>query len=516
MTQQKKYFLNLTGDKLNLAAIILIVMPAVMTFGYNQSLVGGLLDFKAFKDQFPQIDPSSGNKGDKTTLRGTVVALYAVGGIFGSIACAWLGDTKGRRHTLFVAAIFQIVGSVLMATSYSLAQFIVSRIIVGLGTGGVLSTVSVWQAEISNSKRRGSHVTFIGVFLGLGLCLSLWIDYGFYRNPGQISFRFPFGFQIVLSLFIVVFIFMFPESPRFLMKKQRHKEAQEVMLVIEDGMVEPEEVLNEVHLQQISIDLAGKTAFWDVIRMGPQRTLHRTILAVSCLVGLQLTGVNAITLYTSTIFSDFLKLDANVAKPLAAVYQMTSIFGGWLAAYTVERYGRRTLMIVSALANMVTMAFNAALLSYPDNIKAIRAGTFFVYAYHLVYVIGWGGVPFLYASEIAPLAHRATINGFAVAGFWAFNFMIAEVSPTAYSNIHAKYLIVWTITNALLALMVYFFYPETSGRTLEEIDQIFASCNGWLDAVHVARRMPKGGISSADDDLESCKPTSGFIESVSN
>lgn len=501
----KKYFLGLTGDSLNLAAIILIVMPAIISFGYNQSLLGGLLDFPAFEKRFPEIaaDLATGSeKKHKTTLRGTVVALYAAGGIIGSVSCVWLGDIRGRRFTLFVAAIVQLIGAIIMTTSYSFAQLIVSRIILGLGTGGLLATVTVWQSEISNAKRRGSHVSFVGVFLGMGLCLSLWLDFGFFYTSGEVSFRVPFVFQVIFSFMVAGLIYMFPESPRYLMKKGRVDEAEQVMLVIEDGMTEPDEIRKAIRDQQTSMDLAGQVKFWDFCRMGPQRTLNRTILAVTCLAGLQLTGVNAITFYTSTIFGRYLGLQPLVAKPLAAVYQMTSIVGGSLAAFTVERFGRKTLMITSAAGNAICMACLAALLSYPDNKSATKAATFFVYMYHFVYVIGWGGVPFLYASEIAPLAHRAAINGLAVGAFWAFNFMIGEVSPDAYEGIGVKYMIVWACTNFVLAIVVYFFFPETSGRSLEEIDEIFAMADGWLDAVRIAKRVPHRHLFEEAEDSE--------------
>lgn len=283
------------------------------------------------------------------------------------------------------------------------------------------------------------------------------------------------------------------------MKKKKIAEAEEIMLIIEDGLTEPDEVRKSIQDQEASMDLAGQVKFFDFCKMDNQRTLNRTILAVISLVGLQLTGVNAITFYTNTIFGDYLNLKPDVAKPLAAVYQMTSIIGGILSAYTVERFGRRTLMMISAAGNSICMAFLAGLLTYPDNKQATQTATFFVYLYHFLYVIGWGGIPFLYASEISPLPHRTTINGLAVAGFWAFNFMIAEVSP---NEIGANYTIVWACTNAALVVVVYFFFPETSGRSLEEIDNIFAIADGWLNVVKVAKRMPQRHLNEVARNID--------------
>lgn len=523
MTQT--FFLGLRGDKLNLAALFLVIMPAIVLFGYNQSLVGGLMDFPAFEERFPQISPIyatlQSDQDHRTTLRGTIVALYAVGGIIGAVSCIWLGDVRGRRITMFVSAIFLLVGAVLMTTSYSFAQFIVSRVVLGLGTGGLLATATVWQSEISNAKRRGNHVTLVGCFIGFGLCFSLWMDYAFYFTSSEISFRIPFIIQVIFSLMVIVFVYRFPESPRYLMKKGRVEEAREIMIIIEEGMLSIEEIDLTIRDQQTSIELAGKVEFLDFLKMGKNRNLNRTVLAVTSLIGLQLTGVNAITLYTSILFNTYLGLEPTVAKPLAALYQMTSILGGILSAFTVDRYGRRTLMMASSAGNAICMALLAALLSYPENRSASKAATFFLYFYHFLYVIGWGGIPFLYASEISPLAHRASINGLAVAGFWAFNFMIGEVTPIAYDHIGAKYLIVWAVANFALIFVIYFFFPETSRRSLEEVDEIFASSTGWLECVRVAKSLPEGNLyemeshmgSSSERDL-SGKPVLDHYENA--
>lgn len=513
----QKFFLGLRGDKLNLAALFIVIMPAIVLFGYNQSLVGGLFDFPAFEDRFPQISPSStdleSERSHKTTLRGTIVALYAVGGIIGAVLCIWLGDVRGRRITMFISAASLLIGAILMSTAFSFAQFIVSRLVLGLGTGGLLATATVWQSEISNAKRRGSHVTLVGCFIGFGLCFSLWMDYAFYFTSGEVSFRAPFIIQAVFSIMIMLFVYLFPESPRYLMKKGQVEEAREIMIIIEEGMLSLEEIDNNLRDQQNSIELAGSVRFFDFLKMGQPRNLNRTGLAVASLVGLQLTGVNAITFYTSIIFKTFLGLEPTVAKPLAALYQMTSILGGVISAYTVERFGRRSLMMISSAGNSVSMALLAALLTYPENKSASKAATFFLYFYHFLYVVGWGGIPFLYASEISPLAHRASINGLAVAGFWSFNFMIGEVSPIAYDNIGVNYLIVWSVCNAALIFVIYFFFPETSGRSLEQVDEIFIMSKGWLDCVKVAKKLSNGTMYSKESQIESSGDVSGSFES---
>lgn len=80
--------------------------------------------------------------------------------------------------TIFIAATTQLVGAILMSTSYSLGQFIVGRVFIGLGTGGIVATVPVWQSELSRAESRGSHVMSVGIACGTGLSLALWVSFG--------------------------------------------------------------------------------------------------------------------------------------------------------------------------------------------------------------------------------------------------------------------------------------------------------------------------------------------------
>jgi MFS family permease len=112
------------------------------------------------------------------TILGTVVATYTLLGVFGALACTWLGDWLGRRKTIWISCLIQSIGCILMATSFQFSQFVVSRVVLGLGTGGIIATVSVWQAETAKASSRGEHVSSFGIFCGLGLIVALWLEFG--------------------------------------------------------------------------------------------------------------------------------------------------------------------------------------------------------------------------------------------------------------------------------------------------------------------------------------------------
>lgn len=143
------------------------------------------------------------------------MALYTLFGVFGALACTFLGDILGRRMTIFVAAGFQLIGAILMATSYSLGQFIVARIFIGLGVGGITATVPVWQSELSRAESRGSHVASFGIYCGTGLSLALWISFGLSFASGPVTWRVPISGSGILSIIAMCFVFTLPESPRW-------------------------------------------------------------------------------------------------------------------------------------------------------------------------------------------------------------------------------------------------------------------------------------------------------------
>ena len=251
-----QHYWGLRGSKLN-AAIWGVACFCIMIFGYNQAVAGGVLTTESFQSQFPQMDTihttgaqqkyNSTTQGkssstmtelvikiDQLALLGTVIALYTLTGTFGALACTFLGDLWGRRWTIFAATTVQLIGAVLMGTSFGFAQFIVSRIVLGFGVARILATTPVWQTELSKPHSRGSHVSGFGIFNGRG-CRPLFgyaipgtnsrvtrvliiadtaqIAFGARFSSSSFSWRFPFSIQIVLSVLVMTLIFTLPESP---------------------------------------------------------------------------------------------------------------------------------------------------------------------------------------------------------------------------------------------------------------------------------------------------------------
>jgi MFS family permease len=283
----------------------------------------------------------------------------------------------------------------------------------------------------------------------------------------------------------------------------RWNEGREILGILYDD--DPHGVLVNYEIDNIrqSFERAGNSNLTAMFKMGPQRSFHRVVLATTVQVFLQMSGVNSISYYAPTIYSQQLKFSPTTSGILAASTQFATMLGSFCCVWTVDRFGRRRLMLFSASSMSVCFACLSGLVSHPDNPAALKAGVFFLFLYSFVYVLGFLGIPFLYASEIAPVHLRAATFGLSTAVSWLFNFLVAEVTPIAFTNIGWKYFLVYCCLNAAFVPMIYFFFPETAKYSLEEIDEIFESSNTIFDTVRAAKKL-KNRKQDVSDRAEKC------------
>lgn len=427
-----------------------------------------------------------------TTSTGTVIALFTIGGMFGALSCAYLGDVLGRRRIIFLTNLTTIIGAILMASSFDLAQFIVARLVVGLGIGGNIASVPVWQSEISPASKRGSNVVIDGVFIGIGVTSALWIDLGFFFVKGNsVSWRFPLAVQIVLSLISMVFITLLPESPRWFVMKGRADEAREVLAALQGLDQDSDAIINDMRDMETSITNSGSGSWLDILKMGDERFFHRVYLAATGQLFQQLCGVNVITYYATTIFQQYLGFGPVDSRIMSASMSLVQPLGGLLGFFTIDRLGRRPLLLWCASAMAICMALLAGTTSTENNTGALVVAVVILYVFQFVFTAGYSGLTFLYAAEITPVRIRASANAISTATLWIFNFLLAEVTPVAFDSIDNRYYIVFAVCNAVMVLSVYFFFPETKGRTLEEIDALFMRSKSIFDPPRVAKSLPK-------------------------
>lgn len=352
----------------------------------------------------------------------------------------------------------------------------------------------MYVSETASAQKRGQLVLVEGVFALSGLAVASWVNFGMFHTTGPVSWRFPIALQLVFIVIILSLTPWLPESPRYLIKKGRTEEATAIMARLMGRPETDTEVSKEVAVIQSALERdAGYRDKHSAnpFSMNKNRHLHRLVIAATGTMITQMSGINVIAGYSTSIFEGTLNYSGSDARIFSACLQIALALGGLTAIFLVDRVGRRPMMIFSTGSMVIAQAAVAGLTSHLSASTGKAAVFFYFFAMYFL-PIGMFIMPFMYGSEIAPLAIRHIAAAATAVSSWLFNFMVAEVTLVAFDNIGWRYNIVYAVTSAAGCVVIYLFYPETRGRSLEEIDEIFLQSNSIFDPVRVAKRLPVG------------------------
>ncbi|KAJ4154173.1 hypothetical protein LMH87_010634 [Akanthomyces muscarius] len=494
-----KYF-GWRGRSLNLAISSLGSLDFLL-FGYDQGITGGLLDLPSFNKYFPDIylDPELERNNPplyqkRSTYQGITVAAYNLGCFLGAIITIFIGNPLGRRRTIMIGCFTMATGALLQSTAFQLPHFIVGRIVTGVGNGINTSTVPTWQSESAKSSDRGKLVMIEGSLITGGIALSYWINYGFaFIGEKEVAWRFPLAFQILFAVVIFVSISNLPESPRWLVMAGREDDALDVLEALN------EKPRTDVVIQKEFADIKetvvemSKGSYRSLFDMSEYREFHRVVLAYVNQMFQQISGINLITYYAPTLYGRVGLQGPNINKLLAACNGTEYLLASFIPIFIIEKTGRRPLMLFGAFGMSVSMAVLAGCNWRLEALGDTRAGigqAVFLFVFNSFFAIGWLGMTWLYPAEIVPLKIRAPTNALSTSGNWIFNFMVVMITPIAFANIGYKTYVVFAVINAFMVPSVYFFFPETKLRSLEEMDGIFKKSSNVFDAVSISLKEP--------------------------
>ncbi|OAV91415.1 hypothetical protein PTTG_05679 [Puccinia triticina 1-1 BBBD Race 1] len=440
---------SLNGSRL-IFVISLLTALCFMLIGYDNGVIGGLTNSPAWNETF---DSPTGSD------LSTIVASYEIGCFAGAILAFVVGERLGRKRSIRLGAAWMIVGAVLQASSYGRPQLIVGRILSGIGMGCINSTAPVLQAEISPKATRGQYACAQLSTLNFGIFLSYWIDYGMTKRfSGAVSFRFPIAFQLAMILPIFMFTFVIPESPRWLFFHDRSAEAMEVLLRLEQPDIDSEDPELQANFKEIeatvsyekSIQIKG---YRELFRNDGSSSRRRLLIACSVQFFQQLGGINGIIYYANFIFSSSLGFSANTASLVSGFYSP-----GFLSPLSFH-----------VLAGVVKQIEEKPSDSFVYGVVA----TVFCFLYLGAFTTGFQATVWVYPPEILPIRIRGKGTALATACNWIINFAVVQVFPPAVNKIGWKTYLIFMCFNFSFAPIMYIFYPETKGKSLEEIDLLF-------------------------------------------
>jgi SP family xylose:H+ symportor-like MFS transporter len=448
-----------------LASTIIAALGGLL-FGFDTAVISGTTD--ALKRVYELDRPWLGASGG--FWLGFTVASALVGTVIGSLAVGGPADRLGRRTTLLWMAVFYFVSAVGSGLAWDWSSFLLFRFLGGLAVGGASVVCPMYIAEISPAAMRGRLVAVQQFNIVFGILLAYLSNYvvaqlGF----GEHAWRWMFGVEAIPAAAFFAMLFTVPDSPRWLVARRRIDEARSVLsrLGTDSGSVD-----DEVAAIQASLDVEHHSLAEPLFQ-----AKYRTpiLLAVAIAMFNQLSGINALMYYAPHIFKM-----AGAAEDSALVQSVivgvTNLLFTMLAMAVIDRFGRRTLMLVGSvgyIASLSTVAW--AFYTYgkdftPTGSKIVLIGLLVFIASH---AFGQGAVIWVFISEIFP--NRVRARGQALGSFthWIMAAAISWTFPMFAEASGAHTFAFYAAMMVLQLVWVILVMPETKGVPLEDIQRRF-------------------------------------------
>ena len=425
-------------------------------FGFDTAVISGTTNW--LEDYF----------GLTNATLGFTVASAIIGTIAGAIVVGRPSDRYGRRKILFVLALLYLGSAIGSARAENWYMFLIYRFIGGIGVGGSSVVAPIYIAEISPARKRGRMVAVVQFNVVTGMLIAYMSNYLISTlNLGDVEWRWMFGVEAIPAFLYFVLLFTIPRSPRWLVARGRIEEAAGVLGKCGTDTGSVEEEIREI---KSSLEQAlGKRSD----KLFARKYRKPIFLAMAIAIFNQLSGINAVLYYAPHIFKM-----AGAAEQ-SALLQSVAIGGTFvlftmLALSIIDRFGRRTLMIVGSAGYIVSLAI-ISWAFYTYGTEFDKAGSTVVLVSVLVFMashsFGQGTVIWVFISEVFPNSVRA--RGQALGSFTHW-FMAAVISWTfpIIAGISGGYTFAfYTVCMVGQLLWVLFMMPETKGLTLESIQK---------------------------------------------
>lgn len=339
--------------------------------------------------------------------------------------------------------------------------------------------------------------------------IAYWIDFGAQYGSSEFTWRFPIGFQIIFGVILIVGTWFLPESPRWLLAKDRHEDGLLVLSAL-TGLPtnHPDTQLQKaVIMDSIAISgAAEKTKMKEVFTNGKTQHFRRMLLGASSQVMQQIGGCNAVIYYFPILFKNSIHTSESLSLLLGGVNMIVYAIFATTSWFIIERVGRRQLFLWGSIGQCLSMVLTFACL-IPGTASAAKGAAVGLFTYIAFFGATWLPLPWLYPAEINPLKTRVRANALSTCANWLMNFTIVMITPILIDKINWGTYLIFAVANACFIPIIYFFYPETKQRSLEEIDLIFAK--GYVENisyVHAAQRLP----SLQDHEIDAVAREYGF------
>jgi MFS transporter, SP family, arabinose:H+ symporter len=430
--------------------ICLIATMGGLMFGFDIAIISGAVPF---------IQPYFG--WNELQL-GWGVSSLLVGAIIGAFGSGVLSDKYGRKNVLIVVALFFAVSCTITALATSSVIFISARLFGGLAVGAASVLSPMYVAEVAPAKNRGMLVSIYQLAIVLGILCSYTINYGLHNIDN--NWRWMFATGIVPSVLFFVGLLFIPESPRWLYNAGLKEESLKVLTRIGG------ESLAKVEVLEIAESLKGNTASVSIRELFKPSARKVMLIGFILAVLVQISGINTVIDYAPKILLAA-GVEINNALLQTSLVGLINFIFTFVAILFIDRVGRRSLYLIGSMGMVITLLMLAVsfFLKMEGIFTLICILMFIAFFASCIGPVFWTLV-----SEIFPNKIRGKALAFASFTQWIFNFLVVLLFPHFLASIGGtKTFLFLALMSLLQWLFTYMYVPETKGKSLEEIEQLW-------------------------------------------
>ena len=461
------------GSSLYIFSITLVATLGGLLFGYDTAVISGA--DKSIESYL--IQPL----GLGSLAHGTTVSSALIGCIIGGLISGIFASRFGRKKSLIVAAILFLLSA--LGSAYPeflfftkgepsialLLTFNVYRIIGGIGVGLASAVVPMYIGEIAPASIRGRLVSFNQFAVIFGMLVVYFVNWGIANGQtvawiNDIGWRYMFASEAIPALLFASLLFFVPETPRYLALNKQDDKALEILTKI-NGTSEAKSILKDIK-QTVSTSVTTEKLF----------AYGKLVIIIGIMLSVfqQFVGINVALYYAPRIFESMgAAKDASMLQTI--VMGLVNVVFTVIAIMTVDKWGRKPLLIVGSIG-MAIGTFGVAGLAFSN---VIGIGTLvFIIIYTASFMMSWGPICWVLISEIFPNKIRGQAVAIAVAAQWAANYFISSTYPMMMEFSGGLTYGFYGLMSVLSAIFVWKFVPETKGKTLEQMEDLWKRKTG--------------------------------------
>ncbi|XP_069774246.1 solute carrier family 2, facilitated glucose transporter member 3-like isoform X1 [Narcine bancroftii] len=489
--------MNLLKNRLTLRLLFVVIVAVIgsLQFGYNIGVINAPERvIKRFYNETQQQRTGSWmSPSTMTQLWSVSVSIFSVGGMIGAFSVGLFVNRFGRRDSMLMVNVVAVLGAALMGFSKMAGSFemiILGRLVIGIYSGLASGFVPMYVGEISPTNLRGAFGTMhqLGVVIGILIAQIFGLEV---LLGNAALWPLLLGFTAFPSLAQCVLLICCPRSPRFLLiNRNEEAEARDVLRLLW-GVGDVDADIEEMREESRKISLEKRVTLAELFRSRQYR--QPLIIAVVIHLSQQLSGINAVFYYSTSIFQK-----ARVQHPVYATIGTGLVNTAFtvVSLFLVERVGRRTLhlvglggMAVSTLVITVAMVLQERVpnLSYLSIVAVFTFVAFFE--------VGPGPIPWFIVAELFSQGARPPAVAVAGCANWSSNFLVGMVFPFMEHACGPYVFLIFLAALLIFLIFTYFRMPETKGRTFDEISSAFRSSPG-SPGVEKSPMVELGGLET--------------------